>query len=77
MEALYRHTDLETRFGLNMNVLDADQTPRVMNLREVLQAFLDHRHEGPPAGQDRATAGDPRRFPDRLSEYRRDHPHRP
>jgi topoisomerase-4 subunit A len=45
MEALYRHTDLETRFGLNMNVLDADQTPRVMNLREVLRAFLDHRHE--------------------------------
>lgn len=45
MEALYRHTDLETRFGLNMNVLDADQTPRVMNLREVLQAFLDHRHD--------------------------------
>ena len=44
MEALYRHTDLEIRFGMNMNVLDADQTPRVMNLREVLQAFLDHRH---------------------------------
>jgi len=45
MEALYRHTDLEMRFGLNMNVLDADRTPRVMNLREVLQAFLDHRHD--------------------------------
>jgi topoisomerase-4 subunit A len=45
MESLFRHTDLEIRFGLNMNVLDADQTPRVMNLREVLQAFLDHRHE--------------------------------
>jgi topoisomerase-4 subunit A len=45
MEALYRHTDLETRFGLNMNVLDAHQTPRVMTLHEVLQAFLDHRHE--------------------------------
>jgi topoisomerase-4 subunit A len=44
MESLYRHTDLEVRFGMNMNVLDADQTPRVMNLREVLQAFLDHRH---------------------------------
>jgi topoisomerase-4 subunit A len=28
-----------------MNVLDADHTPRVMNLRDVLQAFLDHRHE--------------------------------
>ncbi len=45
MEQLFRQTDLETRFGLNMNVLDADKTPRVMNLREVLQAFLDHRHE--------------------------------
>ncbi len=45
METLYRHTDLEVRVGFNMNVLDADQTPRVMNLREVLQAFLDHRHE--------------------------------
>ena len=43
MEQLFKLTDLETRFGLNMNVLDADQTPRVMNLREVLQAFLDHR----------------------------------
>ncbi len=45
MESLFRNTDLETKFGLNMNVLDADQTPRVMNLRDVLQAFLDHRHE--------------------------------
>jgi len=43
MEQLFKLTELETRFGLNMNVLDADQTPRVMNLREVLQAFLDHR----------------------------------
>jgi len=45
MEHLYKQTDLETRFGLNMNALDASNTPRVMNLREVLQAFLDHRHE--------------------------------
>ncbi len=45
MEQLFKLTDLETKFGLNMNVLDASQTPRVMNLREVLQAFLDHRHE--------------------------------
>jgi len=45
MESLFRQTDLETRVGLNMNVLDADNTPRVMNLREVLRAFLDHRHE--------------------------------
>jgi topoisomerase IV subunit A len=43
MEALFRHTDLEIRFPLNMNVLDAEQTPRVMALPEVLQAYLDHR----------------------------------
>jgi topoisomerase-4 subunit A len=45
MESLFRQTDLETRVSLNMNVLDADHTPRVMSLGEVLQAFLDHRHE--------------------------------
>ena len=45
MESLFRQTDLETRISLNMNVLDADQVPRVMNLKEVLQAFLEHRHE--------------------------------
>ncbi len=44
MESLFRQTELETRISLNMNVLDGDNTPRVMNLREVLQAFLDHRH---------------------------------
>jgi topoisomerase-4 subunit A len=45
MEQLFRQTDLEIRFGLNMNVLAADQTPRVMSLPEVLRAFLDHRRE--------------------------------
>ena len=45
MEQLFRQTDLETRFGLNMNVLDATRTPRVMGLRDVLRAFLDHRHQ--------------------------------
>ena len=43
MEALFRQTDLEIRFPLNMNVLDAEQTPRVMSLPEVLQAYLDFR----------------------------------
>jgi topoisomerase-4 subunit A len=43
MESLFRATELETRISLNMNVLDAAGVPRVMNLREVLQAFLDHR----------------------------------
>jgi len=45
MEHLFKLTDLEVRVGLNLNVLDAQQTPRVMSLREALQAFLDHRHE--------------------------------
>jgi topoisomerase-4 subunit A len=45
MESLFRQTELEVRIPLNMNVLDAQGVPRVMTLREVLQAFLDHRHE--------------------------------
>ncbi|HUZ62658.1 MAG TPA: DNA topoisomerase IV subunit A [Acetobacteraceae bacterium] len=45
MESLFRATPLESRFPLNMNVLDATRTPRVMALPEVLRAWLDHRHE--------------------------------
>ncbi len=43
MESLFKVSELESRTSLNMNVLDATRTPRVMNLREVIQAFLDHR----------------------------------
>ncbi len=49
METLFRNTDLETRFGLNMNVLEAIKggglVPRVMNLKEVLQAWLNHQQD--------------------------------
>ncbi len=45
MEALFRLTDLEVRVAVNINVLDRGRNPRVMTLREALQAFLDHRHE--------------------------------
>jgi len=45
MESLFRNTEMEARVSLNMNVLDADNVPRVMTLREVLQAYLDHRHD--------------------------------
>ena len=45
MASLFRATALESRFPLNMNVLTADRTPRVLGLREVLRAWLDHRHE--------------------------------
>jgi topoisomerase-4 subunit A len=45
METLFRATALESRFPLNLNVLDASRTPRVMGLKGVLRAWLDHRHE--------------------------------
>ena len=45
MSALYRTTELESRFSLNMNVLIDGKVPRVCSLKEVLQAFLDHRRE--------------------------------
>ncbi|MCB4824058.1 DNA topoisomerase IV subunit A [Roseicella aerolata] len=44
METLFRATGLEARIPLNMNVLDADRTPRVMGLPEVIWSWLDHRH---------------------------------
>jgi topoisomerase-4 subunit A len=43
MEQLFRLTELETRVPLNLNVLDPAGVPRVMNLKEVLREFLDHR----------------------------------
>lgn len=45
METVFKLTDLESRFSLNLNVLDANGAPRVMGLREVLQSYLDHRKE--------------------------------
>ncbi|MBV8685364.1 MAG: DNA topoisomerase IV subunit A [Alphaproteobacteria bacterium] len=45
MESLFRLTDLEVRVPLNMNVLDARHTPRVMGLKEVLSAWLAHQFE--------------------------------
>ena len=43
MEYLFRQTELESRFNMNMNVLDSDNVPRVMSIKEVLQEFLRHR----------------------------------
>ena len=45
MESLFKLSDLETRFSVNINVLDAKGTPGVMGLKGVLRAFLDHRRE--------------------------------
>jgi topoisomerase IV subunit A len=43
MESLFKLSDLESRFSINMNVLGANGAPKVMGLKEALQAFLDHR----------------------------------
>jgi len=45
MEQLFRASDLEARIPLNMNVLDKGLVPKVMSLKEVLTAFVEHRHE--------------------------------
>ena len=44
MEQLYRQTDMEAKFNMNMNVLDSDGVPRVMSLKEVLHEYLVHRN---------------------------------
>jgi topoisomerase IV subunit A len=45
MEHLFRETEMETRISLNLNVLNRDNIPGVMNLREALVAFLEHRED--------------------------------
>ncbi|MGE5513126.1 MAG: DNA topoisomerase IV subunit A [Bacteroidota bacterium] len=45
MESLFRLTELEVRFGLNMNVLSSGQIPGVLSLRDVLRQWLDHRRQ--------------------------------
>ena len=45
METLFRQSDLETRFSLNMNVLIDGRTPKVCSIKEVLRAFIDHRRD--------------------------------
>ncbi len=44
MATLFRASALESRFPVNMNVLDSERTPRVMGLRGLLRGWLDHRH---------------------------------
>ncbi len=43
MELLFKQTELESKFALNMNVLDSDGVPRVMSIKEVLGEYLRHR----------------------------------
>ena len=45
LESLFRLTDLEIRFPLNLNVLDSTRTPGVMSLKETLAAWLAFQFE--------------------------------
>ncbi|GAA6165898.1 DNA topoisomerase IV subunit A [Pelagimonas sp. KU-00592-HH] len=45
MGMMFRSSDLEVRFSLNMNVLIDGVTPKVCSMKEVLRAFLDFRRE--------------------------------
>jgi topoisomerase IV subunit A len=45
MAELFRLTDLEVRIGVNMNVLVDGTTPCVLDLKELLRAWLAHRRE--------------------------------
>ena len=41
---LFKHTEMQTRYGINMLALDHGQ-PKIFNLKEILQAYLDHQIE--------------------------------
>jgi DNA gyrase subunit A len=43
LNQLFKHTDLQTSFGYNMIALSDGIQPRLMNLQELLQIFIDHR----------------------------------
>lgn len=45
INTMFKNSDLEIRFSLNMNVLIDGVTPKVCSLKEVLRAFLDHRRQ--------------------------------
>jgi topoisomerase-4 subunit A len=43
MESLFRHSDLDIRIPLNLNVIDKNGVPGVKNLKQTLEAFYLHR----------------------------------
>jgi DNA gyrase subunit A len=44
LNQLYKHTQMQTTFGVIMLAL-TNGAPKVMNLKELLQHFIDHRHK--------------------------------
>nr|HQU74475.1 DNA gyrase C-terminal beta-propeller domain-containing protein [Calditrichia bacterium] len=44
LNQLYKHTQMQTTFGI-INLALVDGQPRILNLKEMLQHFIEHRHE--------------------------------
>ncbi|MCB2200431.1 DNA gyrase subunit A [bacterium] len=44
LNQLYKHTQMQSSFGINMIALDKG-VPKLMNLRDILQKFLEHRED--------------------------------
>ena len=61
INALYKHTSLQETFGVNMLAI-IDGRPKLLNLKEILEAFLEHRRET----VTRRTAYDLRKAEERL-----------
>ena len=82
MEHLFRLTELETRFPMNMNVLVDGVVPRVVSFAEALQQWLDHRRDvllrrSRYASPRSCTGSKFGRHADRLPQSRRGDPHHP
>ncbi|MBT4760197.1 MAG: DNA gyrase subunit A [Bdellovibrionaceae bacterium] len=45
LNRLYKYTQLQVSFGIIMLALDSKNRPKVFNLKEMLQAFVDHRKD--------------------------------
>ena len=61
INALYKHTSLQESFGVNMLAI-IEGRPKLLNLKEILEAFLEHRRET----VTRRTAYDLRKAEERL-----------
>ena len=45
IEDICKVSDLETRFSINMNAINAKFEPKLFNLKDILNSFIDHRYE--------------------------------
>ena len=45
MEDLFKNTDLESRFSINLNAINSKLEPKLFSLKEILKSFIDHRYD--------------------------------